>query len=361
MAYFRTIRELKAAERLQRKQQRESQKRLRELERQSKEHAKLSAIEQARLEVETYESGLEVLLSVHKEQGEVWDWIKFATTLPPHSPRRFSRHELKAKQSAEQQAIDQARAQDEGEYQESLQAHAAEMAEWEKMKAIARRILDGEHKAYTEALVEFSALAEISDLGSSVHFTVHNVKLLESRLKVNGRQAIPADLKTLTSTGKVSVKPMPKARFHEIYQDYVCGCVLRVAREIFALLPVDTVLVTASADALDSQTGQTVEQPVLSVAVFRAIIGRLDFEQLDPSDAMVNFTRRGDFKASRKSGEFERIAPLTPADLPMATHESIDFGDLLSTVQRVRDEVRAEIEKLNPQPMTITMPATEPL
>ena len=38
---------------------------------------------------------------------------------------------------------------------------------------------------------------------------------------------------------------MPKGRFHEIYQDYLCGCLLRVAREVFALFPVDTVLVTA--------------------------------------------------------------------------------------------------------------------
>ena len=38
-------------------------------------------------------------------------------------------------------------------------------------------------------------------------------------------------------------KPMPKGLFHGIYLDYLCGCVLRVAREVFALLPVDTVLV----------------------------------------------------------------------------------------------------------------------
>ena len=251
MGYTATLRAIQAAER---RQQRGSQKRLRELEHQAKEQAKLSALEQARLEVETFESGLEVLLSVHKEQGEVWDWIKLATALPTHTPRNCFRHELKARQRADHRAIAQASAQDEQEYQVALQAHAEEMKDWERMKAMARRILTGEHKAYTEVLVEFSALTEISDLGSSVHFTVHNAKVLECGLKVNGRQAIPTELKTLTAAGKVSTKAMPKARFHEIYQDYVCGCVLRVAREVFALLPVETVLVTASA-ALKSLSG----------------------------------------------------------------------------------------------------------
>jgi hypothetical protein len=346
MGWKATLKAIQAAER---RQQRDAQKRLRELERQSKERAKLSAIEQARLEVETYESGLEVLLSVHKEQGEIWDWFELATALTPHSPRRFCRHELKARQRSTNQTFDEASAQDEREFQEALQAHTQEMAEWERMRAIARRILAGEHKAYTEALVEFSALAEISDLGSALHFTVHSAKLVECGLKVNGLQAIPSELKTLTSTGKVSVKPMPKARFHEIYQDYVCGCVLRVAREVFALLPIETILITASADALDPRTGQMVDQPVLSVAISRASLGRLDFEHLDPSDAMENFPHRGDAKASRKSGEFERIAPLTPADLPQTLPESADFHDFLVTVRRVRVELRAEIEKLGSQ------------
>ena len=53
----------------QRRLEREETKRQKELERRLKEQAKLSALEQARLAVETYENELEVLLSVHKERS----------------------------------------------------------------------------------------------------------------------------------------------------------------------------------------------------------------------------------------------------------------------------------------------------
>src|SRR5438477_5186128 len=96
--------------------------------------------------------------------------------------------------------------------------------------------------------------------------TVHDRKLIECELKVNGQDVIPADAKSLTATGKLVIKAMAKARFHEIYQDYVCGCVLRLAREMFALLPVDSVILTATVDGIDSRTGHTAELPVLSVA-----------------------------------------------------------------------------------------------
>src|ERR1035441_5848848 len=117
MGYKASIRAMEAA---QRRQQRESEPRKRELERQNKEQAKLSAIEQARLEVETHENKLEVLLSVHKEQGEIWDWVALAASLPPPCPKKNSNLELKTKQlmlvSTSQQkesAIEQARLQDE--------------------------------------------------------------------------------------------------------------------------------------------------------------------------------------------------------------------------------------------------------
>ena len=67
----------------QKRQQREAKKRQRELEREAKEMARFSAQEQARLEVETYENAVEVLLSVHKEQSDPVDWLSAAAALPP--------------------------------------------------------------------------------------------------------------------------------------------------------------------------------------------------------------------------------------------------------------------------------------
>ena len=348
----------------QRREQREAQKRYRELERRAKEQAKLSALEQARLEVETHENQLELLLSVHKEQGEVWDWTSLAVALPPPSPRKSSCHESKARQwaavsppkkrQAAEAAIEQARFQDEQVYENAKQTYTEELAEWEALNVLAPRILAGESKAYNRALVEFSPFAEISDLGSSINFTVHTPKLIECVLKLNGSQAIPSDTKILTASGKVSVKPMPKGRFHEVYQDYLSGCVLRVAREVFALLPVETMLLTAVTGALDSRTGQTVEQPVLSVAIPRATVARLDFDRLDPSDSMENFLHRGDLKVSRKSETFQPITPLAPSDIPANSVEDRGVLDLFSKVRTVREELRTRGDELSQRAGNLT-------
>ena len=82
---------------------------------------------------------------------------------------------------------------------------------------------------------------------------------------------------------------------------------------------------------------------------------------IDPSEAVENFPHRGNFKASRKSSEFEGIVPMNPADLPQASPESTDFRDFLTTIRQVRAELGAEIEKLSSQPGTTASTAAQPL
>jgi hypothetical protein len=350
--------ELRAVQAAERRQQRDAQKRLRDLERQAKDQAKLSAIEQAKLEVETHENRLELLLSVHKDQGPDWDWTAVAASLPPYRPHQSSYHEIRARQqaalllSAQPEAttplLEQATVQDEEAYQNQIAQYDHDKDQWAKLKQLSRRILAGEPQAYKEALLDLSPLAEISDLGSTIHFTVHNTHLLECVLKVKSLQAIPAELKTVTTTGKLSVKPMPKARFHELYQDYICSCMLRVAREAFAILPIDRLLITASADAANARKGQPQEQPVLSAIMNRTVLARLNFENLDPSDAVESFIHRGDFKATRKTGAFAPITPLTPEDAQSKDPETPPAGDLLLAVRRMREDLKADIARLTP-------------
>lgn len=348
--------ELRAMEAAQRRQERDAKKRQRELERQAKEMAKLSALDQARLEVETYNNALDVLLSVHKEQADAFDWLAIATSLPPVLPRRWSHHELKARQRLAiaparpdaKAVIEQAKSQDEGEFQDALKQFNADNDEWAKMSNLARRMLVGDAEAYIVAIEELSPFSELAGIGSSIHFRVHTPRFVEVELSTNGRKAIPSELKTLTASGKISVKPMPKPRFVEIYQDYICGCILRVARELFALLPVDRILLSASTEALDTTTGQIADRPFLSVCIERADMQSLNFDRLDPSDTIMSLPHRGDLNASRKTGDFEFIVPFTVADLPQTnTPATTDFDTIVAAAKHLRADLGTRCAALN--------------
>jgi len=112
-----------------RREERETQKKYRDLERRIAARDKLSAWEQAQLEVEAHESALEVLLSVHKQQSTPIDWRNFASAIPPRRPLKVGRHEFNAlleyslvrdKAESGSAEIEAARTRDEREHQEAL-------------------------------------------------------------------------------------------------------------------------------------------------------------------------------------------------------------------------------------------------
>ena len=94
---------------------------------------------------------------------------------------------------------------------------------------------------------------------------------------------------------------MPKAQFYHIYLDFVSGVALRAGRELFAFLPVQRVLVNIQANLLNTRTGHQCLETILSVAMSRTVFNQLNFDRLDPSDAVENFPHRMDFKKTAGS------------------------------------------------------------
>jgi len=296
-------------------------------------------------EVEKFEARLKSLLSMHKQQGEKWDWAKLATLLPPAYPSRLNTNRLRALQvqlvwtaaliNVPQDFITAAEGEDETAFQTTYQGYYNWHGDFQDTRQVAYRVTRGSIEAYYEVLQRMDPFASIEKLGSTVDFIFHNNKIAECTIAVHGTNVIPPKEKSLTKRGKLSIKKMTRARFHELYQDYVCGCILRVAREMFALFPLEYVLVTAKADIGDPPA----EHPVMSVIFPSKIMDEVEFKSIDPSNCVETYVHRGDFKASRQSGAFRAIVPLTVVDIPETEPEQLSFEQLKKEVERMREEV----------------------
>lgn len=327
MGWKGTLRSLAAA---QRRAEREAKRRQRELERQRKHVEKMEELEQAAYEVQIHENYADRLQSVHKECSEVWDWEEIGCCDPPDEPTRSRRHEeaararlddfkpglldkmlsrTESKREELATAIEEARRADEQEYQEALERCNQECAEWEIACELASGILAGSAHACLDAIKHADPFSEITELGSSIEFDAESSSLIEATLHINSEEVVPSEEKRLLKSGKLSVKQIPKTRFYALYQDYVCSCVLRVARELFALLPTEMVLVHAMGTLLNTKTGYMEEAPILSVAIPRETLEMLNLDMLDPSDSMGNFVHGMAFKKTKGFGAVERLSP----------------------------------------------------
>lgn len=330
MGWKGTVRSIGAAVRAA---ERDAKRRQKELERKHKQYAKMQELEQAAYEVDVYENHIEVIQSTHKECSSLVDWSSVASSKPPKEPKRTNHREEKAQLKLEQykpgvfarlfnneekkkaiiaQEIEIAIKADNDEYESRVSLWKQGFAEWKESVDIAEALLKGEPKAKLEAIDNLQPFTEISNLGSSISVFVYDNGLLEATINVHGNDIVPIESKSLLKSGKLSVKNMPKGKFNEIYQDYVCSCVLRVANELFSCIPDSLVIVTAVDELLNSKTGHLEETPVLSAAISRSTMNSLNLETIDPSDSMSNFIHNMSFK---KTKGFERVERLDSESL----------------------------------------------
>lgn len=326
MGWKGTMRSILAA---QRQYERDVQRKRRELQKQQQKLAKMQELERAAYEVQVYENYIGILLSIHKECSDIWDWKLMLTSELPITPTKSHFHENSAqfeldkfkprffdtvlgrsesKREGFLRNIEEARNIDDNEYQEALKKYKEECTDLE----LADRILSGDMEAYLDAIKKTAPFDDIIELGSSIEFQVKSSSIIEVIFHVNGEEVIPPEAKYLLKSGKLSEKKLPKSKFYELYQDYVSSCVLRVARELFALLPIDIMICTTMGNILNTQTGYMEEKPIISVAIPQKTLDGLNFEMIDPSDSMKNFIHRMNFK---KTKGFSAIVALKTTDL----------------------------------------------
>lgn len=308
--------------------ERDAKRRQRELERQQKQYEKMQQLEQASYEVEVYQNHLEVIQSLHKEISQDVDWLSLANSSPPSEPKNTNDKErmaiekernykpsfldkllnrIEKKRNKLKEFIEKARDNDVKEYEKNLKEWKAEYENWEEETKQAKLLVAGDPKSKIQVIEELNPFSEISGLGSSLSFQVHENSIVEVEIHIHGETIVPSEAKSLLQSGKLSVKKMPKTKFYEIYQDYVCSCILRVANELFSILPENMVIVTAVDEILNTKTGHLEKLPVLSVAIPRKTLRSLNLKNIDPSDSLDNFIHNMSFKKTQGFGAVDRI------------------------------------------------------
>lgn len=312
-----------------RAEEREAVRRHRELQKYQKEQAKQSEYARAANEVKEFEIYLELLVSLHKERGEVWQWERIAASHPPTAPSFVARHEpvaagalssyepgfierlfggAKRRTAALEVALVEAQNADRAEFAQASEVHRAAQALWEYRRHLAARVLNRETAMFKEALAHAEAFDELNALHTDVAVTEADPDAVVLTCRTAESSPVPTEELKLSAGGKVSTKAMPGGRFWALHQDYVCSSALRAASETLAVLPVARVIVNVGSVQTNTSTGHPEFATILALHCSKRTLLGLNLTQVDASDAMKNFPHRMKFK---KSSGFELVEPMT--------------------------------------------------
>lgn len=188
------------------------------------------------------------------------------------------------------------------EYNESLNEvigihrDGVDVVDWNRDSTIPRGcdslkagVLAGDIDSYYEVINKVEPFDALVDFGSEFEIGTDNPSYICAEFNIKSDDVIPENKVEMTESGKLVEKPLTKSGYYEIFQDYVCSVTIRLARDLFALLPVEKVIVHAVDYALNTATGNKEEVTYLSVAFDRATFEKLNLDAIDPSDSLVNF------------------------------------------------------------------------
>jgi hypothetical protein len=301
----------------------------REAERRRRRYAREQMIEDAADAVAEWQDQIRDIVSLHVDPTDDMDWSAVARQPEPPEPSRSDGREIEAtarlnafqprfwdflrggsenRRMGLEQAILEARREDDRAYQQAIEDYQSRRAEWKTDTELANRLLSGDVSAQRDVIAETQSLSEEGLIGTHLSFRISD-EFLHAIAHVHGDEVVPKVRRKQLQSGRLSESKMPAGEAHELYQDYVCSVALRVAGDLFGLLPREEIYVTCVTDMLDRATGHQAESPILSVRFVRETFRRLSLGRIDPSDCMRNFVHEMKFK--RTSG-FAPVVPLLP-------------------------------------------------
>ena len=144
---------------------------------------------------------------------------------------------------------------------------------WSYYHSVSSKILAGDIDTYLQLIYEVNPLDDLLMYGSNYEFGTDDAKKIEVEFNVNVNALAEAK------------RSMSNSEYNLLLQDYVCSVCIRIARDMFALLPIRNTIVHS---VLDGKT-------ILSVDFDRQSLSKVKFGYIDPSDTLQQFKHNMDF------------------------------------------------------------------
>lgn len=251
MGWRGTVRSFTA---LARQMEREAKRAARAQEKHQLYLQRVAEVEDATERVARYEDHIERITSVHtRRTSDEIDWRAILEAPEPVAPQRSNASEEAARKNLDtyspafltrllgrtqvrrrdlEDQIELGRRTDDVEYQRGLDTWRTEHAEWTASRSLAEGVIRGDRSAMMAVIEKLGPFSEIAGLGSRVEFGFDD-DVLVAQVHVHGEDIVPKHQQTQLKSGRLSSRQLPKGRFYEIYQDYVCGAVLEIATASF--------------------------------------------------------------------------------------------------------------------------------
>lgn len=138
---------------------------------------------------------------------------------------------------------------------------------WDYYYSVAPDVLSGDIDTYLQLIYEVNPLDDLLEYGTNFEFGTDDSNVMEVEYTVN------------TDVLSRARQTLSRQDYNDLLQDFVCSLSIRIARDIFALLPINHAIIHT---VMDNQT-------IMTVDFDRQNLSKVKFGFIDPSDTVKKF------------------------------------------------------------------------
>jgi hypothetical protein len=255
--------------------------------------------------VKTYNDYITSLRTVNNVEVITPDWHSFVAEPHPKLPVKEPVHQLEAENELAayvptwidyltwqhrkkitdlSDRVAAARLEDDLVYNATLKQFRNDVSDWKQVQIISKGMIEQNPEIYQYALEFYNPFAAVLCAGLQIKCECYREHIIV-HIQLDAGKVIPGFRLAKTAKGKLSNTDLPAADYNQLLKDFVCGCVLRVARETLAILPVDFVIVNVNAELMNKVLSLTAHRSILSVRY-----NRTDFVKQNVQNSIPDFS-----------------------------------------------------------------------
>lgn len=303
---------------------------VKDIERQNKHNEKMALYDQIVDYVEAHNDYIRKLTEIHKSISKIPSWYLASDIKQPSEPLKTTDNEDYARKKLEnyhptftdklfkkaqkniialEKNLNDSIIRDNEEYNKKVDIYNAKVQKINSHLELNSNILRQSPDAYRQVVLEVIDFSQYDTLCKSLDMQFDHSNFMVEIAHSDIDELIPAKEYSALKSVRLSEKPLSSRKRLEMYQAHVMSSSVKVAREIFAYLPINSLVVNSKVRVLDPSTGIFEFKTVLSVLYDKHTFDNVNFENIMLSDFLNKFEFNMNFKVTKGFSAVKDINP----------------------------------------------------
>ena len=272
----------------------------------------------AKAAVSEYHEFMDAVTGMHRRSDERIDWNYVYNSPQPFNINALGPKALKVKEKIDgyvpsasekifKSRLEKKMASMKEELLKAMEADEETYNGWRSLVDLAGEVLKGKIDAYFEVINELRPLDDLLEFGVDFEFGSNSSDTMHVEYVADSAGAVPFFSLSLSKTGRLQKTNLSKSQHNELISIHIASSAIRIAKDMFALLPVEKTVVHIVDNYINELISKKERVTVLSVEFERDRLEIAEKTKITPLDILQEFRHNMKFTKSYGFRPVERI------------------------------------------------------